>query len=105
MSNEHNIKLLESDMQEIVRICDEMKESDMEQQSIANKTVSSIPYQLCPKCNGQGQTSKPPYVAGDVHQWSSSSCSFPCDVCNGSKIIPMFIVSQDNVKAPQQLNR
>lgn len=44
-------------------------------------------YQLCPKCNGQGIVSKPPYVAGDVHQWSSTSTSFPCDVCLGQKII------------------
>jgi len=51
--------------------------------------VKFVPYQLCPKCNGQGQISKPPYIAGDVHEWSSSSCIFPCDVCNGSKIIPM----------------
>lgn len=50
----------------------------------------SVPYQLCPKCNGKGQVTKPPYIAGDVHEWSSSSCIFTCDVCNGSKIIPMF---------------
>ncbi len=50
-----------------------------------------VPYQLCPKCNGQGILSKPPYIAGDVNQWSSSSTSFTCDVCNGSKILPMFI--------------
>ena len=61
--------------------------------------LAAVPYQLCPKCNGQGQVSKPPYIAGDVYEWSSSSCIFPCDVCNGSKIIPMFIVSQDAVKA------
>lgn len=44
--------------------------------------------QLCPKCNGQGTVSKPPYVAGDVHEWTSSATSFVCDVCNGTKIIP-----------------
>ncbi len=65
----------------------------------AKPVLAAVPYQLCPKCNGQGQVSKPPYIAGDVHEWSSSSCIFPCDVCNGSKIIPMFIVSQDAVKA------
>ena len=66
---------------------------------IGNTVLAAVPYQLCPKCNGQGQVSKPPYIAGDVHQWSNSSCVFPCDVCNGSKIIQMFIVSQDAVKA------
>lgn len=50
----------------------------------------SVPYQLCPKCNGQGQVTKPPHIAGDVYEWSSSSITFQCDVCNGSKIIPMF---------------
>ncbi len=49
-----------------------------------------VPYQKCPKCDGQGTVSKPPYLAGDVHQWSASSLSFSCDVCNGAKIIPMF---------------
>ena len=44
--------------------------------------------QLCPKCNGHGAVSKPPYVAGDVHEWTSSATSFTCDVCNGAKIIP-----------------
>ena len=62
---------------------------------VGNNVLADVPYQLCPKCNGQGQVSKPPYIAGDVHEWSSSSCIFTCDVCNGSKIIPMFIVSQD----------
>lgn len=52
---------------------------------------SYIPYQLCPKCNGQGIVSKPPYIAGDVHHWSGSVSSFTCELCNGSKIIPMFI--------------
>lgn len=56
----------------------------------SNRQVFSVPYQLCPKCNGQGQVSKPPYIAGDVHEWSSSEMIFQCDVCNGSKIIPMF---------------
>lgn len=51
---------------------------------------AAIPYQLCPKCNGQGQVTKPPYTPGDVHEWVSSSITFQCDVCNGSKIILMF---------------
>lgn len=49
-----------------------------------------IPYQKCPKCDGQGTVSKPPYIAGDVHQWSAADCIFTCDVCNGAKILPMF---------------
>lgn len=44
-------------------------------------------YQVCPKCNGQGIVSKPPWVAGDVHEWVGCSTSYTCDVCNGQKII------------------
>jgi hypothetical protein len=43
--------------------------------------------QLCPKCNGQGIVSKPPYIAGDVHEWASASITFTCDVCNGAKVL------------------
>lgn len=46
-------------------------------------------FQLCPKCNGQGTVSKPPHIAGDVHEWTSDSCIFVCDVCNGEKILPL----------------
>jgi len=47
------------------------------------------PIQKCPKCDGQGLVSKPPFIAGDVYEWSSSSGAYQCDVCNGSKVIPM----------------
>jgi len=48
--------------------------------------LASIPHK-CPKCDGQGIVSKPPWVAGDVHQWSSTQTTFQCDVCHGEKII------------------
>jgi hypothetical protein len=60
------------------------------------KTFDIIPYQLCPKCKGQGFVSKPPYVAGDIDTWASSDSSFACDVCNGNKIIPMQVVPPIN---------
>jgi len=44
-------------------------------------------YQLCPKCNGQGSVTKPPYVPGDVHEWSETATAFVCDVCHGAKIL------------------
>jgi len=56
--------------------------------------LPAVPYQLCPKCGGQGTVSKPPYVAGDVYEWTSSQCSFICDVCDGKKIIPMYIIQE-----------
>lgn len=39
-----------------------------------------VPYQLCPKCNGDGKIE---YRYGG---------SFICDVCNGNKIIPQCII-------------
>lgn len=45
-------------------------------------------WQKCPKCDGQGTVSKPPWVAGDVQQWQSSATTgYTCDVCHGAKII------------------
>lgn len=54
--------------------------------------VQFIPYQLCPKCHGQGIVEKPPYVPGDVDQWISADTAHQCDVCMGAKIIPQYIV-------------
>ena len=55
-----------------------------------SKKPKYIPYQKCPKCDGQGTVSKPPWIAGDVYEWTYSSSIFPCDICNGAKIIPMY---------------
>ena len=44
-------------------------------------------YQLCPKCNGQGYVSKPPWVAGDQNEWTSTSAFYPCDICSGAKVL------------------
>lgn len=54
-------------------------------------------WQLCPKCNGQGTVSKPPYLAGDIDHWVSSATSFPCDVCSGAKIIARPILSNNEL--------
>lgn len=43
--------------------------------------------QLCPKCNGQGKVSKPPWIPGDVYEWSSTATSYICDICNGRKVV------------------
>ena len=44
-------------------------------------------YQLCPKCQGQGSVSKPPWLSAEQQAWSSTQTSWVCDVCNGAKII------------------
>lgn len=54
-----------------------------------------IPYQLCPKCQGQGIVAKPSWVAAGVDNWSSTSAVHQCDVCNGQKIIPMFVLPKE----------
>lgn len=42
----------------------------------------------CPVCNGQGLVSRPPWMAGDVYEWSSSDCApHPCKACNGTGIV------------------
>ena len=54
------------------------------------KETKYIPMQKCPKCDGQGIVSKPPWISGDQQTWDSTSVNHQCDVCNGQKIIPMF---------------
>ncbi len=54
--------------------------------------ISTWEWQLCPKCNGQGIVSKPPYVPGDVHQWSSTTQSaFICNLCGGTMKIARLV--------------
>lgn len=57
-------------------------------------------WQICPKCNGQGSVSRPPYIPGDVKSWSSSSTVFVCDICNGAKLIgtPKDVVSYKSIE-------
>jgi hypothetical protein len=50
-----------------------------------------VEIKLCPKCNGQGIVSRPPYVCGDIDTWVSNSTSFTCDLCQGKKILLMGI--------------
>lgn len=99
----------EMDYDEKMKIADELKKSamvrltttggDWTMGQIPSNTPKYVPYQICPKCNGQGMVSKPPYIAGDVYEWSSSDASFACNVCNGAKIIPMHHI-QEPVSCP-----
>lgn len=78
---------VDNDMQPIVTTSASIEANPM--------LAAVVPYQLCPKCNGQGTVSKPPYISGDVYEWSSTSCQFQCDVCNGQKIIPMVVLPKE----------
>ncbi len=71
---------------------------DAEQQDFYGKlfepqkdVVPCVPYQLCPKCNGQG------IVSNNY----SSSVYDKCNVCHGSMIIPMCVVEPQPLLALQ----
>lgn len=57
-----------------------------------NKIAKYIPFQLCPKCNGDGNLMRynsPPMT--------TTNCPV-CDVCNGKKIIPMYLIQTFKTK-------
>jgi len=59
----------------------------------ATELLSAVPYQLCPKCNGEGML----FVQNrSDYTTSVISGSQVCDVCNGNKIIPMHVMSNAN---------
>lgn len=44
--------------------------------------------QLCPKCQGQGVVSRPPWLPADIPVWTSHTVGpYVCDVCNGFKVV------------------
>ena len=45
--------------------------------------------QLCPKCQGQGIVSRPPWVPADVTTWSAPTVApYRCNLCDGQMVIP-----------------
>jgi len=59
--------------------------------------ANSRPY-ACLVCNGQRIVSKPPWIAGDIHQWAGSGTdtyewagsgtdTYECPACNGTGIV------------------
>ena len=65
---------------------DQSNQNALPESSGAPCSVTAIPHK-CPVCDGQGIISKPPWVAGDVNQWTSNQIAYPCKSCNGSGII------------------
>lgn len=53
-------------------------------------TGAFVPYQLCPKCNGQKTVSFPPYAPGDAPSALGTEIAYTCGICNGAGIIPQF---------------
>lgn len=49
--------------------------------------MSGVPYK-CPACNGTGLVSRPPWIAGDLDNFTTSSCGpWPCKPCGGSGVL------------------
>ncbi len=56
--------------------------------------MNCVPYQVCPVCKGEGFTIK--YVMDLSNSTVVNYCSqVSCIICNGKKIIPMYIVSDE----------
>lgn len=50
--------------------------------------MTAMVLQACPVCQGTGLVSRPPWVAGDQAQWSSTSCGpWPCRACSGAGVL------------------
>lgn len=54
---------------------------------VGKNDASHVPYQLCPKCNGEG------YIANAKFDCTGHA-DFSCDICNGAKIIPMHVIKE-----------
>jgi DnaJ-class molecular chaperone len=50
------------------------------------KVIEVVPWQICPKCNGFGQVNV-------TYNPGFTFYGYVCDVCQGSKIIPMCKIS------------
>jgi DnaJ-class molecular chaperone len=53
------------------------------------KEAKVVPYQLCPKCNGDGVVMVRDSYGRDITVTIGQQT---CDVCNGAKIIPMCVI-------------
>lgn len=52
--------------------------------------METIPYQKCPVCNGSGVDYSP------YSPITTSATSSPCTACNGAKMIPEYIIHENN---------
>jgi len=66
---------------------EEQNLNEAETPALKQGAVMLSGWQACPKCSGQGTVSKPPYLAGDINQWSDSVGQHECNVCKGEMII------------------
>ncbi len=61
----------------------EMQVTEVDPQAISN----SGQWVRCPKCDGQGIVSKPPWIAGDQNTWTDTQLTYTCNLCKGMMVI------------------
>lgn len=65
--------------------------------SIESLAEIEMSEQKCPVCDGTGLVSKPPWIAGDQHEWSSTSSGpWPCNRCSGVGTFPTRRLKDDD---------
>ena len=57
--------------------------------------VKYVPYQLCPKCQGEG-------TVLNCEQGCTAHGHKPCDICHGAKIIPMAVIPEYTIDLSNQ---
>jgi len=85
-------KLCENCFTEMMR---EQYEDEIKWEENMKPKITFGEYQLCPRCNGQKTVSKPPYLSGDIHEWSSTQTSFQCGICKGVGMILRPIIANN----------
>jgi len=55
-------------------------------EQIIVKVIKCVPFQLCPKCAGEGKIVR---LNLDTSAYNTEE---PCDVCFGAKVIPMAVI-------------
>jgi len=78
-----------TDEQKQSKIMSTKKSNKKEKATELHNVLAAVPYQLCPKCSGDGVVL--------VQNWYGSPTSISsgiqvCDVCGGKKIIPMHVI-------------
>ena len=64
--------------------------------------MSTVPYQLCPKCNGDGKILIQDRNGSNT---DTSNGLQTCNLCKGAMVIPMHIISEKNKKKQNEKRR
>lgn len=77
--------------EELIKLCEIVSETCKEIKEIKYTILNYVPYQACPICNGKGR------IAGNTYGNTYSTSVFStCPTCNGQRIIPMYVVKENN---------